>query len=149
VVLLTFPLAVLPFVLAVGAPLPGAVLAAFVGGVAIDILVVLWDTTMQREIPAEALSRVSSYDALGTLLLGPVGLLLAGPSVDVIGSRNALLISAGVTVLASIGALCSPGVRRLQWSTKDTVEGSKRDRNQPSQLAPSATSTVAPALIDA
>lgn len=152
VVLLTFPLAVLPFVLAVDAPLPVAVLAAFVGGVAIDILVVLWDTTMQREIPAEALSRVSSYDALGTLLLGPVGLLLAGPSVDVIGSRNALLISAGVTVLASIGALCSPGVRNLQWSTK---EGSAKrdmaqlDRNQPSQLAPTATSTVAPALIDA
>jgi hypothetical protein len=36
-------------------------------GIAVDILVVLWDTTMQREIPAEALSRVSSYDALGTL----------------------------------------------------------------------------------
>ncbi|HEX7744499.1 MAG TPA: MFS transporter, partial [Micromonosporaceae bacterium] len=116
VVLLTFPLAGLPLVLGLGASLPVAVLVAFAAGIAVDILVVLWDTTMQREIPAAALSRVSSYDALGTLLLGPVGLLLAGPSVVWLGARNALLISAAVTVLASLGALCSPGVRQLRWT---------------------------------
>ena len=64
VVYLTFPIAGLPLVLGLGAPLPVAVAVAFAVGVAVDILVVLWDTTMQREIPAEALSRVSSYDAL-------------------------------------------------------------------------------------
>jgi hypothetical protein len=40
---------------------------------------VLWETALQRFVPAAALSRVSSYDILGSLLLGPVGLLLAGP----------------------------------------------------------------------
>jgi MFS family permease len=63
VVLLTFPMGLLPLVLGLGGPLPVAVVAAFLGGIAVDILVVLWDTTMQREIPATALSRVSSYDA--------------------------------------------------------------------------------------
>jgi hypothetical protein len=121
VVLLTFPLASLPFVLGLGAPLVIAVVAAFVGGVAVDILVVMWDTTMQREIPAESLSRVSSYDALGTLLLGPVGLLLAGPAVGLIGAPGALLGSAAVTVVASAAALLSPGVRRLRWSTPPAV----------------------------
>ncbi len=116
VVLLTFPIAILPLVLGLGAHLLVAVAAAFVVGVAIDILVVMWDTTMQREIPQDALSRVSSYDALGTLMLGPVGLLLAGPSVGLIGADKALLISAGVTCLASAAALCSPGVRNLTWS---------------------------------
>jgi MFS family permease len=111
---------------------------------------VLWDTTMQREIPATALSRVSSYDALGTLLLGPVGLLLAGPSVDLIGSRAALLISAAVTVVASAGALCSPGVRNLRWSADRTTRDlAHLDVNQPSQHPITATTTVAPALIDA
>jgi MFS family permease len=118
VVLLTFPLAALPLVLGLGAHLLVAVAAAFVVGVAIDILVVMWDTTMQREIPQEALSRVSSYDALGTLMLGPVGLVLAGPSVGLIGADKALLISAAVTTLASAVALCSPGVRNLTWSDR-------------------------------
>jgi predicted MFS family arabinose efflux permease len=116
VVLLTFPLAGLPLALGLGAPLVVAVAASFVGGVAVDILVVMWDTTMQREIPAEALSRVSSYDALGTLMLGPVGLLLAGPAVGLLGAAPALLISAAVTVIASAAALASPGVRRLRWT---------------------------------
>ena len=119
VVYLTFPIAGLPLVLGLGAPLPVAVAVAFAVGVAVDILVVLWDTTMQREIPAEALSRVSSYDALGTLLLGPVGLLLAGPSVDLIGSESALLISAAVIVIASVAALCSPGARNLRWTVPE------------------------------
>jgi hypothetical protein len=116
VVLLTFPLASLPLALGLGAPVYLAAVAAFVGGVAIDVLLVIWDTTMQREIPKESLSRVSSYDALGSLMLGPVGLLLAGPSVAAIGVDGALLGSAAVMVLASAGALCSPGVRALRWS---------------------------------
>ena len=152
VVLLTFPLAGLPLVLGLGGSLWVAVAVAFVGGVAVDILVVLWDTTMQREIPAEALSRVSSYDALGTLLLGPVGLMLAGPSVDLIGSNAALLICAVVTVIASVGALCSPGVRSLRWGTatpKPARDMAQLDINQPSQHAPIPAATVAPALIDA
>jgi hypothetical protein len=120
VVLLTFPMASLPLALGLHAPLVVAAAAAFVGGVALDILVVMWDTTMQREIPIESLSRVSSYDALGSLALGPVGLLLAGPSVAAIGVDHALLVCAGVTVLASLAALCSPGVRNLRWSVPAT-----------------------------
>jgi len=116
VVLLTFPLASLPVALGLGAPLFVAIVAAFVGGVAVDILSVIWDTTMQREIPEESLSRVSAYDALGSLMFGPIGLLLAGPAVDAIGASRALLISAAITGLASIGAFCSPGVRNLEWS---------------------------------
>jgi hypothetical protein len=124
VVLLTFPLATLPLVLGIGAPLVLAVVAAFVGGVAVDILVVMWDTTMQREIPPAALSRVSSYDALGTLMLGPVGLVLAGPAVGLVGASTAMIGSAVVIVIASVAALCSPGVRGLRWS--EPVVGESR-----------------------
>jgi len=158
VVLLTFPLASLPLALGLGAPLYVAAAAALVGGIAVDILSVLWDTTMQREIPEESLSRVSSYDALGSLMFGPIGLLLAGPAVDIVGAKNALLISAAVTAIASAAALCSPGVRTLEWSAPTAVpadEGpvarsvAQLDRNQPSQHAASPAATVPPALIDA
>jgi MFS family permease len=118
VVVLTFPLASLPLALGLGAPLALAAVAALVGGVALEFLVVIWDTTMQREIPMEALSRVSSYDALGSLVLGPVGLLLAGPSVVLLGAGHALLASASVIALATFAALCAPGVHALRWSTR-------------------------------
>jgi MFS family permease len=115
VVMLTFPLASLPVALGLGAPFVVALGAAFLGGIALDILSVVWDTTMQREIPDAALSRVSSYDALGSLMFGPLGLLLAGPAVLAVGVGPALLISAGVIALASLAALCAPDVWRLSW----------------------------------
>jgi hypothetical protein len=69
----------------------------------------------------EALSRVSAYDALGSLLLGPVGLLLAGPSVVLLGAGHALLASASVITVATLAALCAPGVHALRWSTRPTA----------------------------
>jgi hypothetical protein len=119
VVLVTFLFAGVPLALALGAPLVVVIVAALVGGVALDITMVVWETTMQREIPENVLSRVSSYDALGSLMFGPIGLLLAGPAVVHLGTATALLVSAGIIVVASLGALCSPGVRRLTWSKPD------------------------------
>ncbi|WP_326826637.1 MFS transporter [Streptosporangium sp. NBC_01756] len=111
---LTVPTALPYLLLGLGAPLWTVVLGAVVMGVCFDIFGVLWSTTMQREIPPESLSRVSSYDALGSLMFGPVGLLVAGPLAITIGPRAALLGCAAVVVLASLAALLSPGVRRLQ-----------------------------------
>lgn len=124
VVLMSFPLVSLPVALALGAPLAVAVVASLLGGVALDILSVVWETTMQREIPAAALSRVSSYDALGSLMFGPLGLMLAGPAVSLLGIHTALLVSASIMTVASLAALCSPGVRNLQWTdrTAEPVE---------------------------
>ena len=47
----------------------------------------LWDTAMQQEIPQEKLSRLSSYDALGSLVLTPLGLAAAGPIAAAVGTR--------------------------------------------------------------
>ncbi|ACZ83119.1 MFS transporter [Streptosporangium roseum] len=112
--ILTVPTALPYLLLGLGTPLWTIVLGAVVMGVCFDIFGVLWNTTMQREIPAESLSRVSSYDALGSLMFGPVGLLVAGPLAIVIGPRPALLGCAAVVVLSSLAALLSPGVRGLR-----------------------------------
>ncbi len=112
--LLTVPTA-LPYVmLGVGAPLWMIVAGAFVMGVCFDVFGVLWSTTMQREIPPDALSRVTSYDALGSLVLGPIGLLLAGPAAVLVGAHTALLGCAAIVVLVSLAALLAPGVRNLR-----------------------------------
>ncbi|MEV4474233.1 MFS transporter [Nonomuraea sp. NPDC049504] len=113
-VLLCLPTA-LPYVtLGVGAPLWAIVGAAFVLGVCFDVFGVLWQTTMQREVPPEALSRVSSYDVLGSLMFGPIGLLLAGPAAAVFGTQQALLGCAALVLLSTLAALLSPGVRNLR-----------------------------------
>ena len=44
-----------------------------VGGIGSETFRILWDTTIQQEIPQEKLSRVS-YDALGSFALIPLGL---------------------------------------------------------------------------
>ncbi|MEV0166392.1 putative MFS family arabinose efflux permease [Nonomuraea fuscirosea] len=113
-VLLCLPTA-LPYVLlGVDAPLWAIVGGAFVLGVCFDVFGVLWQTTMQREIPAEALSRVSSYDVLGSLMFGPIGLLLAGPAAALFGTEESLLGCAVIVVVSTLAALLSPGVRNLR-----------------------------------
>ncbi|MFI7109801.1 MFS transporter [Nonomuraea sp. NPDC050227] len=112
--LLCLPTA-LPYVLlGLDAPLWAIVAGAFVLGVCFDVFGVLWQTTMQREIPAESLSRVSSYDALGSLMFGPIGLMLAAPAAVAFGTEGALLGCAALVVLSTLAALAAPGVRNLR-----------------------------------
>jgi MFS family permease len=113
-VLLTFPLALAPLLLGIGAPVPIVAAGAFVGGMSIDIFGVLWDTTMQRSVPEEMLSRISSYDALGSLLFGPIGLIAAGPLVVGLGSSKALLITSASVIVPTALALLAPGVRSMR-----------------------------------
>jgi hypothetical protein len=89
------------------------VVSAFVLGLCFDLFGILWQTVMQREIPPTALSRVSSYDALGSLMLGPLGLVLAGPAAERFGAHAALVACGVVMVLTTAAALAAPGVRRL------------------------------------
>lgn len=112
--LLCLPSALPYFLLGAGAPLWATVAGAFVLGVCFDVFGVLWQTTMQREVPAESLSRVSSYDALGSLMFGPVGLMLAGPVAAAFGPEPALLACGALVVLSTCGALLAPGVRNLR-----------------------------------
>lgn len=83
-------------------------------GLGMDTFTVLWQTTMQREVPPEALSRVASYDAFGSMVFGPVGVLLAGPAAVHFGAHRALLACAGLIVVSTLLALLSREVRTLR-----------------------------------
>jgi MFS family permease len=109
-----FPLAVPLLALARPAPLAVVVAAGFVGGFSIEIFGVLWDTTMQQEIPQEKLSRLTSYDALGSWALMPLALAVIGPVSAAIGTRATLLASAGLVVGATVLVLLSDDVRHLE-----------------------------------
>lgn len=110
----TFAAVLMPLALGLRAPLWLVMAGAFVNGLAFDVFGVLWQTTMQRLIPADALSRVSSYDAVGSMMFGPLGMVLAGGAVVWLGPHRALLWCAAISALATCGALLSRDVRTLR-----------------------------------
>jgi MFS family permease len=112
-----FSIALILLALAVPLPFPLVVAAAFATGFGIEIFGVLWDTAMQQEIPQDMLSRLSSYDALGSWVLIPIGLAVAGPIGDAIGARATFLGAAGLTVGATLLVLLSRDVRTLERRT--------------------------------
>lgn len=108
-----------PFVLqlvavAFEAPVWVIAAAAFVGGMGIAVHLALWFTTFQQEVPEHARSRVSSYDALGSFVLNPLGAAIAGPVASGIGTREALLLAAGMICALNVGMLLIPSV----WSIR-------------------------------
>ena len=113
----TFGILLLPLPLvAIGFPLalPVIVTCAFVAGVGSEIFGLLWHTTMQQEIPADKLSRVYSYDALGSIGLVPVGYAIAGPIADAIGIRATLWGAAAIGVAVTLAVLAARDVRELE-----------------------------------
>ncbi|WP_328324926.1 MFS transporter [Kribbella sp. NBC_00382] len=105
--LLALPLLALGF----RAPLPVIVGAAICAGIATDVFGVLWDTIMQTEVPADALSRVSSYEYLFALSLKPVAAVVAGLAATGLGPATGLLLFGGLMIVAAAGALANPAVR--------------------------------------
>ena len=121
-ILLVATLAVFPFVLpllalAGPAPLVIVIAAGFLAGFCVEIFGVLWDTAMQQEIPLEKLSRLSAYDALGSLVLTPIALAALGPIGAVAGIRATLIGCAVLTVAATALVLLSHDVRTLERRT--------------------------------
>lgn len=108
-------LAVPPYFVALAASPPFGVLlvAALVAGAAAEPLNVCLDTAIQTNVPREALSRVSAYDQLGGYGMAPVGALLAGPAVAVIGLVSTLIVCAVLVTILTLIALGVPEVRQL------------------------------------
>jgi MFS family permease len=102
--------------LALAGPLPllAVLLFAFAAGCSMEIFGVLWGTALQQEIPQERLSRVSSYDALGSWVLMPLGFAIAGPVAAAIGDRATFLGAAAIVIVASTLVLFSRDVRTLE-----------------------------------
>ena len=80
----------------------------------IDLWTTIWSTAMAREVPRDALSRVSAFDAMGTMLLRPVGLAISGPLSVAIGLSNALYALAIFSAIFILGMLAIPDMRNMQ-----------------------------------
>lgn len=99
--------------LALVPPLPALALAAANGVFSLGIVYgnTLWETLQQREIPAERLSRVNSFDWMVSLLFMPVGQSLAGPLAEAVGEDAVLVGAALLIAVPCLAALPLNGVR--------------------------------------
>jgi predicted MFS family arabinose efflux permease len=116
-----FFFAAVPLALAIPAPLPAIMGAAFVGGVAGSFFGLLWNTTLQTQVPAHLLSRVSAYDHLGSIALAPLGIVAGGLLFEAIGARPTLLIAGAAVIVPTIAVLFVPDVRRLRTSAPHPI----------------------------
>ena len=99
--------------------IPLIMVSAFFAGIALDFFFVLWQTAMQSNIPRESLSRVSSYDAFGSLVFAPFGLVIAGPITEKIGTEQTLVGMAIIFAVVLAAMLSVASVRNLRGQNLD------------------------------
>lgn len=112
--LLVLPESLKLVLLAVEAPVPAIAVAAGISGVGMSFGLTMWFTAMQEHVPQRSLSRVSAYDWMGSVMMLPIGLALAGVLSESVGTAP-VLIGAAVWNVVGIGLplLLLPSIRGL------------------------------------
>jgi hypothetical protein len=100
-------------VLGVHAPAVFIMGASFLAGLGLGVYSVIWETTIQRNIPWQVLSRVSSYDMLLSFAAIPVGQLAAAPLATLYGLDKVLVWASAVYFLIALYPLAVRSVRHL------------------------------------
>lgn len=96
-------------------PLPLIVLIVIAAGVGLGFSLggTIWETTLQRNVPEHALSRISSYDWFGSVALNPLGYLFIGPLAEAIGTPTALIASGAFNIAVCFVVLLARSVRSI------------------------------------
>ncbi len=68
----------------------------FAVGFGFSLFGIWWETSLARNVPPHALSRVSAYDWMGSLALLPLGFAIAGPLAAALGERTVLAVGSVV-----------------------------------------------------
>jgi MFS family permease len=115
------PMVLQPLLLAAAAPVWAISAASFLAGAGISIHLTLWFTVFQREIPEQAQSRVSSYDALGSFVFMPLGYAIVGPIAAAVGTDPTLVAAALIETACTVIILAIPSVWAIRAPSPDLV----------------------------
>ena len=99
---------------ALGVPLELLVPLFVAQGAGIALFIVWWETALAQRVPAHQLSRVSSYDWMGSLALLPLGYLLSGPVGEWLGPSAVLAGGCALGFVALLAGLLARDAWRLQ-----------------------------------
>ena len=119
--LFVLPAGLLLASLAVPLPLLAITVVGFVTGAGFALGDTLWVTALQRNVPDHALSRISSFDWLGSVALNPIGYALIGPIAAAVGNAEALAVAGILNIGVCFGVVLVPSVRNIRMRETDAV----------------------------
>jgi len=120
-ILLTIPFGLVLLAFALGAPLPVVLPCAVTAGVGLSLFGVWWETALAQRIPPEALSRVASYDWMGSFALLPPGLVLIGVIAEWAGATTVMGVAGATASLLVLLALLPRETRGLRKQADSPV----------------------------
>jgi MFS family permease len=100
-------------------------------GACVALFFTLWDLSIQEQVPANAVSRVSAYDFSVSMGLMPLGMAVCGPIADAVGLQATLLGMSAIGLASSLAWLAQPSVRRLRRPGPPPLEGPLREAGAP------------------
>ncbi|HVY96856.1 MAG TPA: MFS transporter [Solirubrobacterales bacterium] len=100
--------------LAVAPPVPLIACGAVLSGAGMALAISVWQATLQRHVPRESLSRVSSYDWFGSLAFYPLGLAIWGPIAAAVGVSISLWLAFGLAAAATLALIGVPEIRGMR-----------------------------------
>lgn len=112
------------WVLGMTGGLAALMLAALVAGMGVEVFGLGWNLAMQENIEDDMLSRAYSYDALGSFVAMPIGMLAYGPLSELFGVEPLLVGSAIVSGTIVLLTFASPEVRSLRRRALEPAEPS-------------------------
>jgi MFS family permease len=117
----TFGFALPPLTLALHLPLAVVAATALLARLGSAFGGAFETTVIQQNVPAEALSRVGSFNMVGAFAFGPLAFVLAGPMASLVGARTLLGFGAAWAAFGTMVVLAAPSVRRVTWT--DSASG--------------------------
>jgi hypothetical protein len=114
-------------VMSLAGPLPVLVAATATAGAGLAVSMTMWASLVQERIPADRLSRITSYSTLGQILPVPAGYLAAGPLAAAFGVRAVLGAGAVVICAAMVVPLLLRQVRALALAPADQPAAGERE----------------------
>lgn len=115
---LIYALFAIPFAfLAAGAPVALLAVGSLFAGIAMMLGNSVWEATLMRHVPREALSRVSAYDWFGSIAFQPLGLVIWGPIAALIGISASLWVAFACVIATTALLIASPAIRELRDET--------------------------------
>jgi MFS family permease len=122
--LMVVPSGLLLASLAVPLPLIGLAVVSFAVGIGFALGNTLWMTALQRNVPEHALSRISSFDWLGSVALNPIGYALIGPIAAAFGTPETLAVAGILNITVCLSVVLVPSVRAIGMHGQARVGGS-------------------------
>jgi MFS family permease len=106
----------LPFLLGLtgGLGVPALALASVLAALGLVAADTLWESALQENIDPAMLSRISSYDWMGSLLFSPLGFLVVGVAATAAGSTATVAVVIGLHLALHLLLPLAPSVRAVR-----------------------------------